>query len=175
MYLDNKATFSDWCLSSCPLPPHMHEACSYDMKLAPVIDSLKRAHRHTEIYVHPAPCRAFLWCQERKKKTLPQAVQSINTGPGLQTKHTLIIVGQPHENLWIHVYYYCKKQQTSAPYILDQLYAAFRDGLSTVWLVSLFRFGIRLVFLHQLVWLWTYFAHSLRIVNDCLISCCLTI
>lgn len=72
----------------------MHEACSYDMKSAPVIDSLKRAHRHTEIDVHPAPCRAFLWCQERKKKTLPQAVQSINTGPGLQTKHTLIIVGQ---------------------------------------------------------------------------------
>lgn len=31
---------------------------------------------------------------KKEKKTLPQAVQSINTGPGLQTKHTLIIVGQ---------------------------------------------------------------------------------
>lgn len=95
----------------------MHEACSYDMKSAPVIDSLKRAHTRTEIYVHPAPCRSFLWCQERKK-TLPQAVQSINTGPGLQTKHTLIIVGQGPTRTSEYMFTITeKKQQASAPYI----------------------------------------------------------
>lgn len=31
---------------------------------------------------------------KREEKTLPQAVQSINTEPGLQSKHTLIIAGQ---------------------------------------------------------------------------------
>ncbi len=45
-------------------------------------------------------------------------MQSINTGPGLQTKHTLIIVGQGPTRTSEYMFTItAKKLQASAPYI----------------------------------------------------------
>lgn len=55
---------------------------------------------------------------KREEKTLPQAVQSINTEPGLQSKHTLIIAGQGPTRTSEYMFTItAKKWQTSALYL----------------------------------------------------------
>lgn len=86
---------------------------------------------------------------KKEKKTLPQAVQSINTGPGLQTKHTLIIVGQgPMRTSEYMFTITAKKQKTSAPYVPVISFTLLLQQ-PTSWLVSLsslFRFSLVCVF-----------------------------
>lgn len=108
----------------------MHEACSYDMKSAPVIDSLKRAHTRTQksmstLHLVEPSCGV-----KKEKKTLPQAVQSISTGPGLQTKHTLIIVGQGPTRTSEYMFTITAKNKCTVRTSAQFYAAAFRNGSS---------------------------------------------